>query len=46
MAVDVLTVNLFCSGLKTGRGNRMLMRDAEVTMPDAFSYQATGVHLA
>ena len=43
MAVDVFVSILFFSWLKTGSGNRMLMSDADVTMPDVFSYQATAV---
>ena len=42
MAFEFLTWSLPVSLFRYGRGNRMLMRDAEVTIPLVFSYQPIG----
>jgi len=33
MALDLFISNLFCSELKSGRGNNRLINEAEVIMP-------------
>jgi len=45
IALEFFNSNLLFSKLNKGNGKRRLMSEAEVIIPEAFSYQEIGVHL-